>query len=556
MSPSHLRFIRRPRLLVATLLMLLATVFLAACGGDGDDSGSAAAAPADGPATLAPTSATIYGEILVRPSGDVEEGVVTAVRRMLRVEDPGRELRRLFDEETDGERGVFTREIDPWLGDTIGGFLLIESAAQAQSPDGAVIADVRDRDAAQQAIDRLLADGDLSRGATYEGVDYNVDRDDNSWTGVVGDFMVIGTPEGFRAAVVASRGRSLADEGRFTGAVDALADDRLAWAYVEPRGITRLISEQAQAQAQQLDPEFQRAFEQQQEQIDRALGAEPITASLTARADQVVFDVSSSSAELPQPGQDGEVPIGELPGDAWAAFATPVLGDLISRSLRQAGQYDEAARAVRQLTALDLDEDLLSWLGGIAAFVRGTSPLDLGGGIVIGSGDPAASQRFVSRLERLVGNLGLPTTPTTGAGRGFQLKLPDFPQPIVVIAQDDKVVLGLGMASTRDALDPDEALSDTEPGKSAIASLGDGFQPAFVLVPEPMLTLLNALGLDSDPDFQSALPYLTAYRSIVAGSKNEDGRTTGRLTLNLQDPEGTPGGRDGGDGTQTADATP
>ncbi|MDO8209253.1 DUF3352 domain-containing protein [Conexibacter sp. CPCC 206217] len=555
MPSSHLPFIRRSRRLAAALLLLLATVVLAACGGSGDDN-SQAAAPSDGPATLAPPNATVYGEILVRPSGDVEAGIVTAARRMLRVDDPGRELRRLFDEQTDGQRGVFTREIDPWLGSTIGGFLLIENAAQTESPDGAVIADVRDRDAAQAAIDRLLADRDLQRGGTYEGVDYSVDSRDDSWTGLIDDFFVVGTAEGFRAAVVASRGRSLADEDRFTTAADELADDRLAWAYVEPAGIARLISDQAEQQAQQLDPEFRRAFEQQQDQIDRALGSEPITASLTARADQVVFDVSSGSAELPQNEGDGAVAIGDLPGDAWAAFATPLLGDLISRTLRQAGQYDEAARAVRQLTALDLDSDVLGWLGGIAAFVRGTSPLDIGGGIVIGSGDPAASQRFVGRLERIVGGLGLPTTPTTGAGRGFQLKLPTFPQPIVVLAQDDKVVLGLGVASTRDALDPDEKLDDTEPGKSAIASLGDDFKPAFVLVPEPMITLLRALGLDSDPDFQSALPYLTAYRSIVAGSKQDDGRTTGRLTLNLQDPEGTPGDDGDGEGTQTADVTP
>lgn len=548
MPSSHLSFSSRLRPVAAALLLLFVTVVLAACGSKDDDGGSAAA-PTAGPATVAPQNATAYGEILVRPSGDVEEGVVTAARRMLRVDDPGAELRRLFDSESDGERGEFTNEIDPWLGDTIGGFLLVETAAQAESPDGAVIAAVRDRAAAERAIDRLLADGDLSRGGTYEGVTYSVDREDDSWTGLVDEWFVVGTAEGFRAAVVASKGDSLADSDRFTEAVDELADDRLAWAYVEPRSISTLLREQAE-----LDPEFSRALDGQQDQLDRALGADPITASLTARADQVVLDVSSGSAQAPAAGGEGAVDIGELPGDAWAALATPVIGPLIERALRESGEYDTAAGEIKRLTALDLHDDVLGWLGGVAAFVRGTSPLDIGGGIVIGSSDPAASQRFVSRLERFAGNAGLPTTPTTGAGRGFQLKIPQLPQPLVVLADGDKVVLGLGVASTRDALDPDEALADTEPGKSAIATLGDGFDPAFVLVPEPLLMLLRALGLDSDPDFQSALPYLTAYESIVAGSKTEDGRTTGRLTLNLQDPEGD--ASDGGDGTETADATP
>jgi hypothetical protein len=191
---------------------------------------------------------------------------------------------------------------------------------------------------------------------------------------------------------------------------------------------------------------------------------------------------------------------------------------------------------LRAATSLELERDVFGWLGGIGAFVSGTSPLDLSAGIVIGSTDPAGSARFVERLERFASNAGLPTTPTTGGGRGFQIRVPQLPQPIAVIAEDDKVVLGLGVASTRDAVDPSETLGDTEPGKSAIASLGDGFEPAFMLVPGPLLTLLGAVGVDQDPEFQQALPYLKAYRSIVAGSRTDDGTTTGRLVLNLQDP--------------------
>jgi hypothetical protein len=537
MALSHLSFRRRMRPLAVAAAVALSATFAVACGSNDEKSASS---PTDGPATLAPSSAIGYAEVLVRPSGDVAAGVETAARRMLRVNDAGGELRRLLDEQLDdSDRGVFSRDVDPFLGDTIGGFLLIENARQAENPDGAVIISVRDRDAAQRFLEQQEARGDLGQRSSYAGVDYWTDARDGSAGGLVGDFLVAGTDVGFRAAVDASRGGSLADESRFSDAVGALPDDRLAWAYAEPRAIVELLREQA-ASDPQLGAQLSDQLQQQQAQIERAIGNEPITAALTARADQVVVDFTSGSAELPAAGGDGAVALGSLPGAAWAALSTPPLGDTLISTLRESGQYDEVARMLRAATALDVERDVFGWLGGIGAFVSGTSPLDLGAGIVIGSTDAAASQRFVARLEQFAGNAGLPTTPTTGAGRGFQIKIPDLPQPIAVIAQDDKVVIGLGVSSTRDAVKPSETLGDTEPGKSAIASLGDGFEPAFVLVPGPLLTLVGALGLDRDPEFQSALPYLTAYRSIVAGSRSADGKTTGRLVLNLQDPDETP----------------
>lgn len=523
-------------------MVAASATFAVACGSEDDKQASS---PTDGPATLAPSNAIGYAEVLVRPSGDVAEGVETAARRMLRIDDVGRELRRVLDEEVDdsGDSGTFSRDVDPFLGDTVGGFLLIESAGQAENPDGAVIISVRDRDAAERFLDTQDARGDLGEKRSYDGVDYwldaSTDDDELAAGGLVGDYLVVGTEAGVRASIEASRGGSLADEDRFTDAVDKLPDDRLAWAYAEPRAIVELVRDQAQSDPE-LGAQLSDQLEQQQAQIERAIGNAPITAALTARADQVVVDFTSGSAELPASGGDGAVELGGLPGAAWAALATPPLGDELISTLRESGEYDEIARQFRAATALDLEQDVFGWLGGLGAFVSGTSPLDLGGGVVIGSTDPAASQRFVERLERFAGAAGLPTTPTTGEGRGFQIKIPDLPQPIAVIAKDDKVVLGLGVASTRDAFDPSETLGDSEPGKAAIESLGDDFEPGFVLVPEPLLTLVGALGLDDDPDFQSALPYLKAYRSIVAGSRSEDGTTTGRLVLNLQDPDEKP----------------
>lgn len=528
MRSSHLLFSRHRRRAAAAVPLLLATVAIAACGSD--DEQPAAASDA-GPATLAPVNAIAYGEVLVRPEGDVEEGVTTAIRRMLLVDDPGRELRRLLDEgleETD--RNTFSEEIDPFLGDTIGGFLLIENAAEVESPDGAVIISVRDRDAAVRGLER---DRDAQdRTATYEGVEYTVDSDDGSAYGFVEDYLVAGTEEGFRASVAASRGRSLADEERFTGAIDELPGDRLAWGYAEPRSIVELLREQAL-----VDPEVRSALEGQEEQLDRALGSEPITMALTARADQVAFEFSSGSAELPD-SSTGAVALGDLPGEAWAALAFPLEGEMIAEQLRSSGVYEMAADEVRNMLGLDLDADLLGWLDGMGAFVGGTSLVDASIGVVLGSSDPEGTDRAVAGIERFMRRSGLPTTPTTGGGEGFQFRFPDFPQPLAMLADGDKLAIGLGVASAREALDPRSPLSDTEPGKSAISSLGDGYEASFLLVPEPLMALLETFGIDQEPEFAEVRRYVSAYRSIVAGTKQDGDRTSAKFVLNLQDPDG------------------
>lgn len=524
MHPPLPRPAARLRSAALAVLLLLVALVVAACGSE-DDKQSAAA----GPATLAPPAAALYGEALVRPDGDVGEGVRTAIRRVARIDDPGAELVRALDESFAEDAGTYSyaRDIEPWLGDTIGGFLLADAGTDLERPDGAFIVAVRDRDPAQELLDRTRADGDSRRGGTIDGVPYDVDEQEEMAIALVGDFMVVGTLPALRAAVAASRGDSLADSSRFTDAVDELDADRLAWAWIDPRPLLPLLL----AEQDEVDPDLARLLDS-----DAARNSAPATVSLTARADEIVLEASGDDGILPRPEDDGAVSIRDLPGDAWLALATPALGPLISRSIRDAGQYDTAAGEVRDATGLDLDRDLLGWLGGLAAFVRGTSPLDLGGGLVLGSNDAAASQRLVGRLERIVGNIGLATAPTTGSGDGFQVRVPQLPQPVVVLAEGDRVAIALGLSSARDALDPGESFADGEPGKSAIASLGDGYEPSLVLVVDPLLNLLASLGLDSDPDYRSALPYLGAYRSFAAGTKYEGGRVSLRIVAALQDP--------------------
>ena len=51
---------------------------------------------------------------------------------------------------------------------------------------------------------------------------------------------------------------------------------------------------------------------------------------------------------------------------------------------------------------IDVQKDLLSWMGDAALFVRGTSMDDLGGALVVKSKDPAASRKAIGTLRKLL----------------------------------------------------------------------------------------------------------------------------------------------------------
>lgn len=522
MSPLSQPLARPLRAAAAALALVLSLLLLTACGEDEKT------AVTTSPAALAPADAIAYGEVIVQPSGEVGAGVRTALQRIVRVEDPGAELRRALDEETaSGERGGYSRWVEPWLGETVSAFAIDGGAGE--DPDWATLIAADDRDEAERVLNESVEDGDLKRGGEVEGVGYWRDARDPLVVGLVEQYVVVGSMEGFSAAVRASKGRSLADDPGFEQAAERVPDDRLAWGYLDGRALVERLGQSDVAG----DPEVAEALDGLK--LDRVGNA---VVSLALRVDEVVLEIEGDGVE-DVVGDDGDAGLGvaDLPGDAWLALASPLMRSQIRAALDGAGGYASALGEIRAMTGLDVERDLLSWISGLGVFLRGTSPLDLGAGVVAGSRDDAASERFVARVERLAGSLGLATTPVVGGGTGFQVRLPDFPQPLVVLARDDRVAIAIGLASARDGVDPPQPFGEEEPGRTAIASLGDGYRAAFVLTVDPLVSLLTNLGLASDPDFRSALPYLSAYRAVAAGTRQEDGRTAFKLVIGLHEPD-------------------
>lgn len=514
-----LRLVRRrsPIGLGMLALVALLALVLAGCGGSENSTDGATAAGPD-PASVAPQSAVAYAEALVRPGDDVKAGLLAAAGKVLRVQDPGAELQRLI-EKSDEPGESFARDIEPWLGDRIGVFVLISPPGSGDEPNVAVLVAVSDRDALDATVARQRQEGKLRGGGSYRGVAYDIDED-GAANATVGDFYVVGDVRALRAAVDASKGASLGESARYGDAVSQLEADRIASLYFEPRALRELLA----LGGQDLPVPVR-------ESLQGLANSQPIVAGLTARSDEIALELHAGDAGPLADTQDGGLSVGELPGDAWLALATPALGPLIESALRAGGLHEQAAEQVRAL-GLDLDRDLLEPLGGLAAFARGTGVLDLGGGVVLKMSDAGAARKLLTRLRAIVGAVGAGVV--RPSGDGFEVQIPRSPQPIVVDALGERIAVGYGRSSAEDLLNPQERFDESPAGKAALATLGEGFTPSLVVLVPPIAQLLESLDAIGIADLSQVLPYVRPYRSLAIGTQRDDDRVTVRVVAALR----------------------
>jgi hypothetical protein len=511
-----------PRTLVGALLAAVVAFALAGCGASTTTGAPANLGP--DPATVAPPDAALYGQAIIKPSGDMKAVELAASRMVLRIADPGARLRELLDDAGRSEHLVFGRDVEPWLGQRIGGFLLAPSGG-AGDPDWAIAVAIGDRGAFDAALPRLRRASHERSAGTYRGVAYVRSPLDDSFEAPVGDFYVGGTLTGLRTAIDAWKGDSLAEAARYTDAVRAVPADALALLYLDPRPLTAALKRTGGGSPAA------------RSMLDRFAAAQPVTASLTANADRIAIDATGSSP----PGLDGaasgaQVSVGQLPGDAWLALATPPLGPLLKAVLSGAGVHDLVATQARQRLGLDLDRDVLAPLGGLGVFARGTTPLDVGGGALLQMTDATAAERLLTRLEAVVA-AGLHVAPqpfAAGGARGFQVQVGAVPQPIVVLAKGDKIAAGYAASSAQDLLAPQQRFDESDAGKAAIATLGDGYAPSFVLLVPQLAALLRSLDAIQVANLSAVLPYLSAYRSLAIGTKHDGDRTSVRIVAALR----------------------
>ncbi len=187
----------------------------------------------------------------------------------------------------------------------------------------------------------------------------------------------------------------------------------------------------------------------------------------TANADEngVRFEatVSKSLASGFPVVAEGADLVGGLPADSWLALAQPDLGKTLDSYVdlygAQLGGRDNIEQQFKATTGLDLQDDVISWMGDWALFVRGTSVSELDGALVIETSDEEASGRVLDTLARFArqsadsGERVLPLQ-ISGGGEGWTLRTEDVPQPIHLFQRDGKVVVAYGDSAAEAAVAP------------------------------------------------------------------------------------------------------
>ena len=479
------------------------------------------------PAALAPTDAPLYGEIVVDPEGEQEEAVDALLARFPELGDPAERIPELIDEafaEQDSSL-TYSEDIEPWLGDRIG--LFVSGYSGGEEADGALVVATTDEETARSALEQDLNEAEQR---SYDGVDYLYDPEDDAVAGIVDGFLVAGSEPGFQAAVDAAAGEGLVDSERFSAALDQAEGDPLATLYFDTAAFVDIAAES--------DP----TFDAQAGALFQAISpSDPTVATLTAEEDALVIDSSQSGLPVSTLGAGAAI-VSELPDDAWLAFGAPEVGDTASEvldALEEGGgpSRDTIASGLEAQTGLDLDRDLLGWMGDLGVFVRGTALLDLGGAVVIETTDPAASGRALQAVERLLradGEVTVGAPSVGGIDEGFSATGPGAPQAVQVVQADGRVVAAYGEPATTDGLDPQRTLADDPEFTAAAERLGNDYELSTFVEVAPIIELASNFGAESDPGFTEAKPYLERFSHIAAGTREEGDSLITRTRIELE----------------------
>jgi uncharacterized protein DUF3352 len=495
-----------PRILLTLAALTTAIAVAAGCGSDDSSSSSDAA-------ELVPSGALIYAEATLEPEGDQKAAVDALISKFPGEGAVGDRIRRLMEKafaESDTNLD-YEKDIEPWLGDQAA-FYLLSFEPEGEDADGAFLVATEDEDATAEAIEK---DGDV-RKREYRGLDL-YEFEDETTAAVKDGWLLLGSLTGVQAAIaVAEGGDPVTEDDAYKRALEDAADDRLGFMYFNSPGFfDELQGSPGAASVEQ----FRRFFK------------EPVIATAHAGENGIRFESTMPASLLtgfPIVAEGSDL-TAELPSDAWLGMGQPDLGKTIDGYIDLAagavGGRDVIAQQFEAATGLDLQEDVVSWMGDWALFVRGTTLAELNGAMMVETSDESASARVIDAVARLVreeGGAAVTVRPhaLTG-GEGVTLRGPGLGQPLHLFQRDGKVVLAYGDTAARDALEPDETLGDSASYTAAEDALGGDYGVSFFLAMEPILRLVDSTPTAADEDWQEARPYLEPLDAFVGGARKD-----------------------------------
>jgi hypothetical protein len=254
-----------------------------------------------------------------------------------------------------------------------------------------------------------------------------------------------------------------------------------------------------------------------------------VAARFHADGEALRADVATVGGTEPGDPPDPEMLAG-LTGEAWAAAGVGEVGKAVTRQLESLGASEAMLGLLGAQAGLDVQRDLLDWMGEGAAFVTGGERGSLGGALVVTSKDPAATRAAIPKLADLVSRYGsgVEVRPLNAPAvqEGVTLRAPNLPTPIHVAASGELFVVAVGDDALREAIEPSSRLGDDADFRSAAGLLGEGLQPTAYVAVGRLGQLAGAFGKDAG----QAQETLERFTSFVAGDRG-DGRWRAALGL-------------------------
>jgi hypothetical protein len=493
----------------------------AACGSSSDNDPD--------PAQAVPASAPIYAQVTVKPDGDLKANTESVLKK-LGVDDPAKDITELLKDSADDPGSV--DDVKEWIGSRAGVFV----TSFTGDTDAAVVLGTSDPD---KAADNLDKDG--RKKGSYKDVDYWFDEDGSAVQGVVGDYAVSGTERAFRTVVDTVKGDdvdTIADNSDYQAGLKAIgSDDALATAYISTEGVLNAIGRSGGIPAQQLGQ-----IRQQLAQV----GGKTTVVKLAPSSNSITLEVATLGLKEGAPTSGAAATaLAGLPGDAWLGVGLPHVGETLRGAMQQGLQLASAAgqdvngqlQAIQQALGIDIDKDLLSWMGDGGLFASGAAATNLGGALVLQTTDAAKAQQALRKLSALVPQIAdgvkVRRASVAGADDAVEFRTDGFPFPIVAAVGNDRFVLGVGEKAVAQGLSPTTTLADSPSFKSASEALGD-VKPAFFVDVGAVGSLLGALVPATDPDTQQVLSAVQKVSTIAAGTQRDGTTQRTKIVVTLK----------------------
>ena len=477
---------RRGLVLMAAVLVLAAAP---ACGGGGKTDEAARAAG------ITPIDAVAFLTVSLDPSIEQKRNLMSIAKAFpgAKVKDEFEQSRdELLDQMLEGSGLDYSDDVKPWLGDEVA-VLALPGPGPDAVPTAVVMIEVDDREKAEAALKKAAAkEPEIGE---YRFID---------------DFVVmVGRgQEGGKAALdaVDAQAKSdkpgLADAAKFKNVIDELHGDRLVLGWVDSQRLGEMIAE---GMRESLPVQFDFA--------KQLAGAGPVAIDLHAANKAIVLEAVGKGA---QPSKGGQPRLTEaLPAATLAALTAFDLGGGLTSALAQmtagTNEAPNPEEAFKEATGLDLNTDILSWMGGEVTLAVGPPPgeeLIPDFALVVEPTDRAKAEAAVPRIRAAIsqeiGEEAFVEQQIAGA-TAYVLTEPvqDTVQPAMALFSDRFVIASrpayLAQLATKSA----SSLAESAAYKSVVDTASSGkTQFQFLLRIDPVRELLEkAFEMQDDAEY-------------------------------------------------------